>query len=218
MNNASNGDSETPPNVLPLPKLTQIHTSESVGDMTRLLSRWSGGSREAENQLFALLLPSLKRMASHIVNGERNFHAPEPSELVNEVYFRMTAARDRAWQGRGHFIAAAALAMRRHLIDCARKRRRTEFVEFDEHANPGRFDAMEWDLAITVNRLLEDLAEIRPSWCKLVKLRYFTGLTEKEAAATMGISLRTTQRMWSLTRQWLFTRIAADAPRRGRPE
>jgi DNA-directed RNA polymerase specialized sigma24 family protein len=74
--------------------------------------------------------------------------------------------------------------MRRQLIDCARKRHRADFVEFDEHANRGRFDAMGLDLAIAVNRLLVELAKIRPDWCKLVKLRYFTGLPEQEAAAT----------------------------------
>ncbi len=178
--------------------------SDQTADITGLLHKWREGSREAENELFALVLPNLRRLAHHLMRGERKGHTLQPTELVNQIYVRMVAAKDRDWQNRRHFYAIAARAMRRYLIDHARGRPRGEFVGLEglEHLLPASSPKV--DLAITVDSLLEELAKIKPEWCTLVELKYFLGLTDEEAADTLGLKLRTMQRMWREARQWLF--------------
>src|SRR5437763_3568014 len=95
---------------------------EKAQDITQLLHKWREGSREAENELFTLVLPQLRRLARYLMRGERKGHSLQPTELVDQIYFRMVAAKDRDWQNRRHFFAIASRAMRRHLIDHARGR------------------------------------------------------------------------------------------------
>lgn len=180
---------------------------EKEGDVTQLLRRWREGSHEAENELFALVLPKLRRLARYLMKGERKGHSLQPTELVDQIYFRLVAAKDRDWRNRGHFFAIAARAMRRYLIDHARGRPDAEFVAIEGMKDflPG--DSAEVELAITVDRLLDQLAETNPEWCRLVEVKYFLGLTDEEAADALGIKLRTMQRMWRDARQWLFERM-----------
>src|SRR5579863_5817467 len=104
---------------------------DQTADITGLLHKWRDGSREAENELFALVLPNLRRLARHFMRGERKGHTLQPTELVNQIYLRMVAAKDRDWQNRQHFYAIAARAMRRYLIDHARGRPNAEFVALE---------------------------------------------------------------------------------------
>ncbi len=97
-------------------------------DITDLLQRWRDGDRDAENELFAIVLPNLRRLAHYFMQGERKGHTLQATELVNQVYFKLVAAKDRDWRNRKHFFAIAARAMRRYLIDYARGRPRNEFV------------------------------------------------------------------------------------------
>src|SRR5262249_22651542 len=103
----------------------------SDGDITQLLNRWREGSREAENELFALVLPNLRRLAHYLMKGERKGHSLEPTELVDQIYFRLVAAKNRDWQSRQHFFAIAGRAMRRHLIDHARARPHVELIALE---------------------------------------------------------------------------------------
>jgi RNA polymerase sigma factor (TIGR02999 family) len=178
---------------------------EKTGDITQLLHRWRDGSREAENQLFTLVVPDLRRLARYLMKGERKGHSLQATELVDQIYFRLVAAKDRDWQNRGHFYAIAGRAMRRHLIDHARGRPNAEFVALDGIVDFLPAGSAKVDLAITVDRLLDQLAETKPEWCRLVEVKYFLGLTDDEAADALGIKLRTMQRMWLDARQWLFT-------------
>src|SRR5579863_528435 len=89
-------------------------------DITRLLHEWRDGSREAENELFSRVMPDLRRLARYFLRGERKGHSLQPTELVDQIYVRLVAAKNQDWQNRGHFFAIAARAMRRHLIDHAR--------------------------------------------------------------------------------------------------
>src|ERR1039458_4368939 len=125
-----------------------------MGDVTQLLQKWREGSREAEDELFTLVLPNLRRLAHYLMKGERQGHSLQPTELVDQVYFRLVAVKNRDWQNRGHFFAIAGRAMRRHLIDHARGRPDAEFVSLDGIQNllPARGSKV--DLAITVDRLL----------------------------------------------------------------
>jgi len=178
-----------------------------MGDITHLLHQWRAGSREAENQLFILVLPNLRRLAHYLMQRERKDHSLQATELVNQIYFRMVAARERDWQNRKHFFAIAARAMRRHLIDHARGRPSVEFLELDGLESVLAGDSGKVDLAIAVDRLLDELAETKPEWSMLVEMKFFLGLTDEEAAEAMGVKLRTMQRTWSDARRWLYTRM-----------
>jgi RNA polymerase sigma factor (TIGR02999 family) len=175
-----------------------------MGDITQLLQRWREGSREAENELFALVFPNLRRLAHYLMRGERKGHSLQPTELVDQVYLRLVGAKNRDWQNRRHFFAIAGRAMRRHLIDHARGRPGAEFVALEGIQDFLPADSPKVDLAITVDRLLDQLAATKPEWCTLVEVKYFLGLTDEEAADALGMKLRTMQRMWLDARKWLF--------------
>jgi DNA-directed RNA polymerase specialized sigma24 family protein len=104
--------------------------------------------------------------------------------------------------------------MRRYLIDHARGRPAAEFVALEDFEKILPADAVKVDLAIAVDRLLEELAVAQPEWCTLVEMKFFLGLTDEEAAEAMGVKLRTMQRTWSDARKWLFTRIDHPEPAR----
>src|SRR5262249_30003877 len=160
----------------------------------------------AENELFELVLPNLQRLARYLLKGERKNHTLQATELVDQIYLRLVKAKDRDWQNRAHFFAIAGRAMRRHLIDHARARPDANFQTLDNMKEflSAKTDKME--VAITVDRLLNDLEETNPEWCRLVEVKYFLGLTDEEAAEALGMKLRTMQRMWLDARQWLFER------------
>jgi len=178
--------------------------AEQMGDITLLLHRWREGSRDAENELFGLVVPKLRRLARYLMKGERKGHSLQPTELVDQVYLRLVAAKDRDWRNRGHFFAIAARVMRRYLIDHARGRPDAEFVALEGVKDFLPAGSPEVELALTVDRLLDRLAETKPEWCRLVEVKYFLGLTDEEAADVMGMKLRSMQRMWRDARQWLF--------------
>lgn len=178
-----------------------------AGDITGLLEAWRGGSPAAENELFALVLPDLRRLAHFLMNREREGHTLQATELVDQVYLRLVNAKDRDWQNRQHFFALAARAMRRHLIDYARGRPRAEFLPADAIDFFPVAQTADLDLAITIDRLLGQLAETHPEWCTLVELKFFLGFSNEEAAQAMGMKLRSMQRMWLEARKWLFERM-----------
>jgi RNA polymerase sigma factor (TIGR02999 family) len=179
---------------------------DQTGDITQLLQRWREGSRDAENELFALVLPNLRRLAHYLMMRERKGHSMQATELVDQIYFRLVTAKDRDWRSRQHFFAIAARAMRRYLIDHARGRPEGEMVALEGIKDILPADSAKLDLALTVDRLLDELAETKPEWCMLVEVKFFLGLTDEEAAETLGIKLRSMQRMWRDARQWLFER------------
>jgi RNA polymerase sigma factor (TIGR02999 family) len=180
------------------------------GDITMLLQQWREGDRAAEEQLFELVMPNLRRLAHFLMKGERRGHSMDATELVNQIYFRLVAAKDRDWRNRRHFFAIAGRAMRRYLIDHARGRPDAQLVAFEEIDGilPARSPAM--DLPIMIDHLLEELGKENPEWSMLVEMKYFLGLTDEEAAEAMGLKIRTMQRMWSDARRWLFERLQAE--------
>ncbi|HVO99774.1 MAG TPA: ECF-type sigma factor [Bryobacteraceae bacterium] len=178
-----------------------------MGEVTQLLQEWREGSREAENELFTLVTPNLRRLAHYLMKGERKGHTIQPTELVDQIYFRLVGAKDRDWRNRAHFFAIAGRAMRRYLIDYARGRPDAEMVALDDIRTFLPADSAKIDLAITVDRLLDQLSETKPEWCSLVELKYFLGLTDEEAADVLGVKLRSMQRMWRDVRQWLFEQL-----------
>ena len=133
-----------------------------MGDITRLLHAWRAGSREAENELFELVFPNLKRLAGYLMKGERKDHSLQSSDLVNQAYFSLVAAKDRDWQSRQHFFAIAGRVMRRYLIDHARRRGDHHSVPLEDIERFLPADSAKIDLAMTVDRLLNELAETKP--------------------------------------------------------
>jgi RNA polymerase sigma factor (TIGR02999 family) len=180
-----------------------------AGEITRLLQEWRAGSRDAENRLFELVLPKLRRLARYLMSRERQGHSLQPTELVDHVYLRLVHAKDRDWQNRQHFYALAARAMRRYLIDIGRQRPKVEFIALEGMEDLLPAGSPKTDLALTVDQLLEDMAKVEPGWCQVVEVKYFLGLTDDEAAEALGMKLRTMQRMWRDARRWLFERVEA---------
>ncbi len=187
--------------------------SPNMGDITELLHKWRDGSREAENELFSRVTPDLRRLARYLMKGERKGHSLQPTELVDQIYFRMVAAKDRDWRNRQHFYAIASRAMRRYLIDHARGRPDAEFVALEGMKDFLPAASPKLNLAITVDRLLDELAQTKPEWCMLVEVKYFLGLTDEEAAEALNMKQRTMQRMWREARQWLFARMESGSAR-----
>jgi RNA polymerase sigma factor (TIGR02999 family) len=188
-----------------------------MGDITQLLHKWRDGDRQAENELFALVTPDLRRLAQYMMKRERPGHTLQATELVDQIYFKLVAAKNQDWQNRRHFFAIAGRAMRRYLIDHARGRPNAEFVALEGLENLLPADSAKVDLAITVDRLLTELAETQPEWCSLVEVKYFLGLTDDEAADALGIKLRSMQRMWRDARQWLFEHVERSESGHGKP-
>jgi RNA polymerase sigma factor (TIGR02999 family) len=181
-----------------------------MGDVTVLLNQWAGGDRSAENELFVLVMPHLRRLAHYLMKAERKGHTLQPTELVNQIYFRLTAAKDRDWRNRQHFFAITARAMRRYLIDLARRRPKGDVVAIDAVPDFLLAEENQVELAIDIDRLLDTIAESEPDWCRIIEVKYFLGLTDAEAAEALGMKLRTMQRLWCDARQWLFAQLEAN--------
>ena len=179
----------------------------ATGDITGLLHRWRNGSSEAESELFTMVLPDLRRLAGYLIYRNHQRQSLQPTELVDQIYLKLVNARDRDWQNRRHFFALAARAMRHHLIDRARGRPRAEFLAMEEMEGLLRAQSANLDVAITVDRLLEELTKINPEWCTLVELKYFLGFSNEEAAEALGMKIRTLERMWFEARKWMFERM-----------
>ena len=185
-----------------------------MSEVTRILSASKAGGRQAAAQLLPLVYEELRKLAAARLAQEAPGQTLQATALVHEAYLRLVGPEDAAcWDNRGHFFAAAAEAMRRILIENARRKRGPEsggqFVrqELDlEH--PAALDRSEELLAL--NDALDRLAEIEPRAAEVVKLRYFAGLTVADAAAALGISPRTADDDWAYARAWLVAAIRGD--------
>jgi RNA polymerase sigma factor (TIGR02999 family) len=183
--------------------------STESGEITQLLHEWRSGSRKAEAQLFELLLPDLRRIAGRCFRGERADHTLQPTALVNEAFMRLAQAKGVDWQDRGHFLALAARVMRHYLIDHARAQPSVRFLPMEglpEHIL-SRYAPM--DLAIGMDRLLDELETQSHQQRAVVELKFFLGMTDEEAADALTLTLHTLQREWYRARRWLFERLSA---------
>jgi len=189
---------------------------ESQGQLRLLLTASEAGDAMATSRLVALLYEELRTMARGMMAHEGAHgggHTLQATALVHEAWMRLGLSED-SWQSRAHFMGAAAQAMRRLLIDHARRRRTAkrggsgERVELDEDlllAPPQELDLLDLDDALT------ELAAAEERKAQLVTLRYFGGLTIEEAAEALGISLTTAKSDWTFARLWLFKRMGGRA-------
>lgn len=181
-----------------------------MSDLTKLMEAAQKGDRQAAVDLLPLVYDELRKLAAARMASEAPGHTLSPTALVHEAYLRLVA--DEQFDGRGHFFAAAAVAMRRILIEGARKKRRLIHggERQREKLHPDLVAAPEPDeelLALDI--ALAKLGEHDPLKARLVELRYFAGLTGEEAAEILGISPSTADRHWVFARAWLRREIQA---------
>jgi RNA polymerase sigma factor (TIGR02999 family) len=181
-----------------------------MADVTYLLSAIDSGDSLAAEQLLTLVYDDLRRLAAHRLAHEAPGQTLQPTELVHEAYLRLLGNKEAHWDGRGHFFAAAAHAMRRILVENARSKRRLKrggdrarmpLEEAELLAPEPSEDVLALDEALTV------LAATDRAAADLVQLRYFGGLSIPSAARVLGVSPRTAERLWTFARAWLRERL-----------
>ncbi len=184
---------------------------DDPGDLTHALAAAAAGEPEAADRLLPLVYDELRRVAAILLARESPGHTLQATALVHEAYLRVvTPAGDQPWDNRRHFFAAAAEAMRRILVESARRKRRLrhggglERVNLVEHDIP--IEAPHEDI-LALNEAVDEFAREEPQKAELVKLRFFAGLDEQEAADVLGISRTTAARYWAYARAWLFDRL-----------
>jgi RNA polymerase sigma factor (TIGR02999 family) len=182
-------------------------------DLTRLLEAAKAGDRQAAAQLLPLVYDELRKLAAARMAAEAPGHTLDATALVHEAYLRLVG--DQRFDGRGHFFAAAAEAMRRILVDHARAKRaekrgdRAAPAELDLNHLPGRdFAPDRW---IDLDEALTRFAAIDPTAAELAKLRVFAGLSVEEAGNALGLPRATAFRTWTYARAWLSSRLAAGS-------
>jgi RNA polymerase sigma factor (TIGR02999 family) len=184
-----------------------------MNEVTQLLDAVCRGESQAAEQLLPLVYDELRQLAAQKLAQEKPGQTLEATALVHEAYLRLVGKNgESGWDGRGHFFAAAAEAMRRILVDSARRKRRLKLGGDRnrvglESLDP-QVDAVTEDV-LAVDEALHALAEEDAVKAKLVELRFFAGLPEEEAARCLGISRATASRYWTYARAWLFQRLQA---------
>ena len=181
-------------------------------DVTRLLVAWQDGNQQAFDELVPLVYQELRRIAARACRRERAGHTLQATDLVHEAYLRLVDQREGRWQNRAHFFAIAAQAMRRILIDRARRHRAAkrgggaELIALSDVADwpaVARLDVLALDEA------LAGLEAFDPGLSRIVELLCFGGLTVKEAADVQHVSERTMHREWKVAKAWLYRAMQA---------
>jgi RNA polymerase sigma factor (TIGR02999 family) len=182
-----------------------------MSEVTRILSAIEGGDSHAAEQLLPLVYDNLRQLAAHRLAQERPGQTLDATALVHEAYLRLIGGEaEQHWESRGHFFAAAAEAMRRILIDNARRKRAAKRGgQLRRHDfDPNQFHAVaESDDLLALYEAMDRLATAEPQVAELVKLRYFAGLSISQAAATLGIAPRTADSWWAYARAWLLSEL-----------
>jgi RNA polymerase sigma factor (TIGR02999 family) len=181
-----------------------------MNDVTRILNAIQNGDSKADAELLPLVYGELRRLAAHKMAGESPGHTLQPTALVHEAWLRLGAGEQQNWQSRAHFFAAAGEAMRRILVEHARRKLSLKRgggaarAEFDESA---LVLATPPEEILKVHEALDNLAREDAAAAELVKLRYFVGMTMEEAATALGLAKRTAENLWTYARVWLHREI-----------
>ena len=181
-----------------------------MSDVTRILNAIERGDAKATDELLPLVYEELRLLAAQKLLREAPGQTLQPTALVHEAYLRLVGEEGQGWKSRGHFFGAAAEAMRRILVETARRKQRVkhggehcriDMDQADPAAEPPSEDLLALDGALT------RLAEQEPLKAELVKLRYFAGLTAEQAAETLDLSKATADRYWAYARAWLLHEV-----------
>jgi RNA polymerase sigma factor (TIGR02999 family) len=188
-----------------------------MNEVTQLLNAMDRGDPRAAAQLLPLVYEELRKLAAERLAHESPGQTLEATALVHEAYLRLVAAdregeaKSSTWDGRGHFFAAAAEAMRRILVERARRKKSAKHggklrrIRLDDVAEREPDDDL-----VALDEALAELQHHDAAAARLVTLRYFGGLGHQEAAEVMGITRRAADRLWALARAWLYQRLADD--------
>ena len=184
-----------------------------MSELTRILDRVQQGDPQAGEELLPLVYEELRKLAAHKMANEKTGQTLQATALVHEAWLRLVGSENQRWNGRAHFFGAAAEAMRRILIDNARRKCAQRHgggqaklgLDEIEIVAPGKNEEL-----LLVSEALEKLVARDQPKAELVKLRYFVGLTTEEAAEVLGISVPTADRWWNYSRAWLFEEIERE--------
>jgi RNA polymerase sigma factor (TIGR02999 family) len=185
-----------------------------VAEVTRILEAIQQGDPKAAEELLPLVYEELRRLAAHKMAGEAPGHTLQPTALVHEAWLRLAGSQPGRWQNRAHFFGAAGEAMRRILVEHARRKQSLKRGGGAEHVplnEAALVLAAPPEEVLAVHEALDNLAREDATAAELVKLRYFVGMTMPEAASALGLALRTAELRWTYARVWLRREI------RGRP-
>jgi RNA polymerase sigma factor (TIGR02999 family) len=185
-----------------------------MSDVTRILNALEQGDQKAARELLPLVYEELRKLAASKMANEAPGQTLQPTALVHEAWLRLGGGQDQAWDGRAHFFGAAAEAMRRILIENARRKKALR-----HGAGQARLEVQEVEIAapapddqmLAVNEALNKLAGLDKEKAELVKLRYFAGMTIEEAAGVLRISEATAKRWWVYARAWLYAEVRPGA-------
>lgn len=184
-----------------------------MDQITQVLEAIRNGDTQASQDLLPLVYEELRNLARMRMANEAAGHTLQPTALVHEAWLRLTQAGDRDWKNRAYFFAAAAQAMRRILVDHARRKSRLKHgggqqrLELEELAVAAPTPD---EKVLLVDEALEQLEAENPERARIVVLKYFSGLTNREAAEALGIGERTVDRHWVCAKAWLFRKIRAQ--------
>ena len=181
-----------------------------MSEVTQILERAEQGDPKAAEELLPLVYEELRKLAAAKMAHEAPGQTLQATALVHEAWLRLAGGSERPWNNRGHFFGAAAEAMRRILVERARKKARVR--------HGGGLEKMDWehvtiatedcdDTVLAIHEALEKLTTESPQKAEIVKLRYFTGLEHQEIAQALGISEPTVRRHWAYARAWLYAEL-----------
>lgn len=182
-----------------------------AGEVTQLLTAWSAGETQADERLFAIIYDELRKLSAYHRRREASHHSLQTTALVHEAYLRLAGQQRVSWKNRGHFFAVAAQAMRRVLVDHARRRKAAKRGRGLE-ASPLDSVALAMESSVDLVDLdiaLDRLARLDPREAQVVELRFFAGLTMPEVAQALGVSRATVEREWAAARAWLRRELDA---------
>jgi RNA polymerase sigma factor (TIGR02999 family) len=183
-----------------------------MNDVTRILHAFDQGDPRAAEELLPLVYGELRKLAADKLAQEKPGQTLSPTALVHEAYVRLVGADQTGWDGQGHFFAAAAEAMRRILIERARRKAALKHggelhrVDLDDQVAVDQGRAAD---LLALDEALAELEQHDANAAQIVKLRYFAGLSHQETAQAMNLSRRSADRLWSLAKAWLYQRLSA---------
>jgi RNA polymerase sigma factor (TIGR02999 family) len=181
-----------------------------MAELTNIPVVLQPGQGQAAAELLPLVYTELRRLAAWRLAQERPGQTLQATALVHEAYLRLVGQDDLRWQGRRHFFAAAAEAMRRILVESARRKRRLKHGGQVERVDIEAIDLpspMPDDELLALDEALQLLEQVHPQAAELVKLCFFAGLTQAQAAQELGVSVSTVERTWAFARAWLYREI-----------
>ncbi len=184
-----------------------------MSDITLMLEAISAGDDHASEQLLPVVYDELRRLAAARMSQEAAGHTLQPTALVHEAWLRLVGGQKQSWENRAHFFGAAAEAMRRILIERARRKSRLKRGSGQALLDIADLDvatAMPDDKVLLVDEALEQLKLEDPEKAKIVLLKFFAGLTNEQTAEILNVNERTVRRQWEFAKAWLFERIRGE--------